>query len=80
MDIQAVRIRDLIVLEDHGVTLDDLAQLEGAGKAPTARQLAAIAYLAAVADDPDVDWETATSTTLGSLEGLASTIGDVDPN
>lgn len=61
LDFDRITIADLMVMEDHGVTLDALTDLADApdGATPPAKVLAAVAYLAARAEDPAATWEDA---------------------
>lgn len=73
MDFEKLTIDTLMVLEDNGVTVGDLAELENFDPAkgmPPARVMAAMAFLAARTTDPAATWEDARAYTFSDLMNI----------
>ena len=60
-DMQNLTIADLIELEDHGITLDDITAARASGRTP-ARMIAAVRFLQPRATNPAATWEDAINT------------------
>ena len=75
LDFQNLTIGDLMVLEDHGVSLDDMTPdtLEGT---PLVKVIAAARFLQLRATNPSATWEDALGSKFTDLQEMA---GEASP-